>query len=250
VILLDASILDGDSDFPPSGAVGEMLRRITDWPAEERPRERLVMNGVESLSDAELLALVLRAGGIRGETAVDVGRRLLTVFGGVVGLRRASVGELRQQDGVGTAAASAILAALEIGRRAVATRVDRGGVFRGSGEVFAHFRPRLADLRKEIFLILMLDAKHRKLREAQISEGSLTASIVHPREVFAPAVRESAAAIILVHNHPSGDPTPSAEDLELTRRLRQAGDVLGIRVLDHVIVGAEAHFSFVDAGHW
>jgi DNA repair protein RadC len=105
-------------------------------------------------------------------------------------------------------------------------------------------------LRKEVFCVLLLDAKHRKLREARISEGSLTASIVHPREVFAPAVRESAAALILVHNHPSGDPSPSPEDVELTRRLRQAGEIVGIRVLDHVIVGAEHHFSFVDAGQW
>jgi DNA repair protein RadC len=98
--------------------------------------------------------------------------------------------------------------------------------------------------------VLLLDAKHRKLRDVQISEGSLTASIVHPREVFAPAVRDSAAAVILAHNHPSGDPLPSAEDVELTRRLRQAGEIIGIRVLDHVIVGAEAHFSFADAGYW
>jgi len=227
-----------------------MLRRIVDWPAEERPRERLVTNGAEALSDAELLAIVLRTGAVRGETAVDLARRLLATFGGVAPLGRASVAELVRQAGIGTAGAATILAALELGRRATATRVDRGGVFRGSAEVFDHFRSRLTDLRKEVFCILLLDAKHRKLRDVRISEGSLTASIVHPREVFAPAVRDSAAAVILVHNHPSGDPTPSAEDIELTRRLRQSGDVLGIRVLDHVIVGCEAHFSFVDAGYW
>ena len=227
-----------------------MLRRILDWPAEERPRERLLTNGVEALSDAELLALVLRSGGRRGETAVDLGRRLLAAFGGVVALRRATLSELTRQEGIGLAAAATIVAALEVGRRATATRIDRGGIFRGSIEVFQHFRSRLTPLQKELFCVLMLDAKHRKIRDVQISEGSLTASIVHPREVFAPAVRDSAAAVILVHNHPSGDPTPSPEDAELTRRLRQAGEILGIRVLDHVIVGAEAHFSFVDAGYW
>jgi DNA repair protein RadC len=116
--------------------------------------------------------------------------------------------------------------------------------------VFAHFRPRLGSLRQEIFWALLLDAKHRKLREVRIAEGSLTAALVHPREVFAPAVRESAAALVLVHNHPSGDPSPSPEDRQITRRLREAGELVGVRVLDHVIVGADAHYSFVDAGCW
>jgi DNA repair protein RadC len=114
--------------------------------------------------------------------------------------------------------------------------------------VFAHLRGPLAGLRREVFHVLLLDAKHRKLRDVRVSEGSLTATLVHPREVFAPAVRESAAAVVLAHNHPSGDPAPSAEDREITRRLRGAGDLVGVRVLDHVIVGAESYFSFADAG--
>jgi DNA repair protein RadC len=105
-------------------------------------------------------------------------------------------------------------------------------------------------LRHEVFYVLLLDAKHRSLRDVQVSAGSLTATIVHPREVFAPAVRDGAAAVILAHNHPSGDPAPSPEDVELTRRLRSAGDLIGIVVLDHVIVGAQGHFSFADAGYW
>src|SRR5206468_6144732 len=128
--------------------------------------------------------------------------------------------------------------------------VENGGVFRSSTEVYAHFRGRLCPLRKEVFYVLLLDAKHRKVREVRVSEGSLTASICHPREVFAPAVRESAAAVILLHNHPSGAPDPSPEDIELTRRLREVGEILGIRVLDHVIVGEKSHFSFADAGYW
>jgi DNA repair protein RadC len=224
--------------------------RIVDWPAAERPRERLLESGAEALSDAELVALVLRSGHMRGETAVDLGRRLLGALGGAEGMARVTPAELARQGGVGVASGAALVAAFELGRRALRRRVDRGGVFQGSVEVFEHFRAPLGGLRKEVFCVLLLDAKHKKLREARISEGSLTASVVHPREVFAPAVRESAAAVILVHNHPSGDPSPSSEDVELTRRLRQAGDIVGIRVLDHVIVGADRHFSFVDAGEW
>jgi len=227
-----------------------MLRRIIDWPVHERPRERLLDKGTGALSDAELLALVLRSAGIPGQTAVDQGRRLLAVFGGLVGLAQATVEELSRQHGLGLASGAAVIAALELGRRAACARIDRGGIFHGSAEVFQYLRPRLGPLRKEVFCVLLLDAKHRKLRDVQISEGSLTASIVHPREVFAPAVRDSAAAVILAHNHPSGDPAPSPEDVELTRRLRQAGEIIGIRVLDHVIVGANAHFSFADAGYW
>jgi DNA repair protein RadC len=227
-----------------------MPRRITDWPADERPRERLLERGAAALSEAELLALVLRTSGVRGESAVDQGRQLLTNLAGVVGLGRATVAELARQRGMGPASAAAVVAALELGRRAVCSRVDRGGAFRTSLEVFHHFRGQLAPLCQEVFYVVLLDAKHRKIREVRISEGSLTASIVHPREVFAPAMRDSAAAMILIHNHPSGDPSPSPEDLELTRRLREAGEVIGIRVLDHVIIGSEAHFSFVDAGYW
>jgi len=224
--------------------------RITEWPASERPRERLLDQGCGALSDAELLALVLRTSGVPGVNSVDQARDLLSAFGGLAGLGRATPAELASRRGLGLAGAAALVAALELGRRSACARTDRGGVFRTSADVFAHFRGRLAPMRTEAFHVLLLDAKHKKLREVRISEGSLTASIVHPREVFAPAVRDSAAAMILVHNHPSGDPTPSPEDVELTRRLRQAGDIIGIRVLDHVIVGTQGHFSFVDAGRW
>jgi DNA repair protein RadC len=224
--------------------------RITEWPSNERPRERLLEGGCGVLSDAELLALVLRSSGVPGVTSVDRARQLLADVGGLGGLHRATPAELARQRGLGVASATAVLAALELGRRAACVRIDRGGVFRTSADVYAHFRGRLAVLRTESFHALLLDAKHRKIREVKISEGSLTASIVHPRELFVPAVRDSAAAMILVHNHPSGDPSPSTEDVELTRRLRQAGDIIGIRVLDHVIVAADGHFSFVDAGRW
>lgn len=228
-----------------------MVRRISEWPIEERPRERLVALGPGALSESELVALVLRTGGgAAGETALDQARRLIVAFGRLQQLGRAAAPEVAGHRGIGPAKAAALVAAFELGRRLAGTRLENGASFRTSAEVFSHFRGRLDGLRKEIFSVLLLDAKHRKLREVQVSEGSLTASIVHPREVFAPAVRDSAAAIILVHNHPSGDPAPSPEDVEITRRLRDAGEIMGVRVLDHVIVGAETHFSFVDAGYW
>ncbi len=227
-----------------------MARRIADWPVEDRPRERLFEHGLGVLSDSELLALVLRTGEARGATAVDCGRRLLAAFGGLARLAAAVPAELARARGLGPAKAAAIAAAFELGRRLSASRVENGAAFRTSADVFGHFRGRLAALRKEVFCVVLLDAKHRKLRDVQVSEGSLTASIVHPREVFAPAVRDGAAAMILVHNHPSGDPAPSSEDVTLTRRLREAGELMGVRVLDHVIVGADTHFSFADAGYW
>jgi DNA repair protein RadC len=223
---------------------------MTDWPVDERPRERLLEKGAPALSDSELLALVLRTSAAAGETTVDQARRLLAAFGGLSALGRATAPELGRHKGMGLARAASVVAAFELGCRLACARVENGGVFRTSREVFDHFRGRMSPLKKEVFSVLLLDAKHRKLREVQISEGSLTASIVHPREVFSAAVREAAAAVILVHNHPSGDPTPSPEDVEITRRLRAAGEVLGVRVLDHVIVAGERHFSFVDAGYW
>jgi DNA repair protein RadC len=227
-----------------------MARRIADWPVEDRPRERLFEHGAAALSESELLALVLRTGEPGGETAVDCGRRLLEAFGGLARLAEAVPAELGRTSGVGPAKAAAVAAVFELCRRLAAARVENGAAFRTSADVFNHFRGQLTALRKEIFSIVLLDAKHRKLRDVRVSEGSLTASIVHPREVFAPAIRDGAAAMILVHNHPSGDPAPSSEDVALTRRLREAGELLGIRVLDHVIVGAETHFSFADSGYW
>ena len=227
-----------------------MHKRILEWPASERPRERLLECGVRALADSELLALVLRTSAVRGRTVFEQARNLLAEMGGLAALAGAAPTELAAKDGLGIASAAALAAAFELGRRAAHVRVERGVAFNGSRDVFRHFRGELAALRQEVFYVVLLDAKHRKLRDVRVSQGSLTSTIVHPREVFAPAVRESAAAVILVHNHPSGDPAPSSEDVSLTRRLREAGEVIGIRVLDHVIVGAESHFSFADSGSW
>jgi DNA repair protein RadC len=210
----------------------------------------MVDRGAAVLTDAELVEVVCGAGRSGGRMGCDRARDLLLRFGGIAGLSRCTAAELARSGGLGGASASALVAAFELGRRAACDRLDRGAVFHGSAEVYRHFRGELARLPQEVFYVLLLDAKHRRLREVLVSLGSLTASIVHPREVFAPAVREAAAAVILVHNHPSGDPAPSAEDVSTTRRLREAGEIVGVRVLDHVVVGAQAYFSFADAGHW
>lgn len=224
-------------------------RSIKEWPADDRPREKLLARGAAALSDAELLAILLRNGS-RGMSAVDQARALIDAFGTFRQLATAGVGELCNGQGLGPAKAAQVLAALEIAKRYGEHEFKPGEAFRGSGDVYAHFRERLASERREHFYAVLLDNKHRKIKDVPVSSGSLTASIVHPRDVFAPVVRESAAAVIFVHNHPSGDPTPSKEDIEITRRLREVGDLIGVRVLDHVVIGKGRYVSFVDDGYW
>ena len=225
------------------------MRRIKDWPAEERPRERLLAQGAETLTDAELLALIIRTGDSSSKnSAVDLARGLLSRFGSLRQLSAASITELTQQAGIGPAKAAEVQALFQIARRFSDRRLQPGQVYRSSGDAFAHFHERLCDYRKEVFVALLLDSKNRLLREVQISAGSLDASIVHPREVFAPALRESASAILFIHNHPSGDPTPSREDIAITARLKQGGELLGIRVLDHIIIGKGVYVSLADRG--
>ena len=223
---------------------------IKDWPEDERPREKLLKRGAAALSDAELLALVLRTGdAAAGKSAIDLGRELLEQFGGNLReLAQAELNELQQIKGLGLAKASSIKAAFTLGSRFQARKLETLERFTAPAQVFEFFHHELRDNRKELFLILLLDGKNRITRKVQVSEGSLNQSIVHPREVFAPAVRESAAAVIFIHNHPSGDPAPSREDREITRRLKEAGEILGIKVLDHIIIGDGAYFSFVESG--
>ncbi len=223
---------------------------IRDWPEDERPREKMLKRGVAALSDAELLALVLRTGDASaGKSAIDLGRELLEIFDGSLrDIARAELNELQQIKGLGLAKAASIKAAFTLGSRFQARRFETLEKFTSPAQVFEYFHHEMRDSRKEQFLVLLLDGKNRIARKVMVSEGSLNQSIVHPREVFAPAVRESAAAVILIHNHPSGDPNPSREDREITRRLKEAGELLGIRVLDHLIVGDGSYFSFVESG--
>lgn len=223
---------------------------IKDWPEDERPREKLLKRGAAALTDAELLALVLRTGdAAAGKSAIDLGRELLERFeGNLRELAQAELNELQQIKGLGLAKAASIKAAFTLGSRFQARRLETLERFTSPAQVFDFFHHELRDNRKELFLALLLDGKNRITRKVQVSEGSLNQSIVHPREVFAPAVRESAAAVIFIHNHPSGDPAPSREDREITNRLKEAGEILGIKVLDHIIIGDGAYYSFVESG--
>jgi DNA repair protein RadC len=208
----------------------------------DRPRERLTRFGAEALSDAELLALVLRTGDRRRDS-LALARELLTRHGGLRGLARATGPELRAADGVGPVKGASLLAALEIGRRVASRELQPGEPIRSPADLWQHFGARLRDASHEQFLVVLLDGRHRVLRSEPVSRGTLTASLVHPREVFRPAIREAAAALVLVHNHPSGDPTPSREDREITARLVRAGELLGIPVLDHVVVAESGYRS-------
>lgn len=223
---------------------------IRQWPEDERPREKLLKRGATALSDAELLALVLRTGdAAAGKSAIDLGRELLARFDGSLRLlAQAELNELQQVKGLGLAKAASLKAAFTLAARFQARPLASLEAFTAPSQIFEHFHHELRDLRKEQFLVLLLDGKNRISRKVPVSQGSLNQSIVHPREVFAPAVRESAAAVIFIHNHPSGDPAPSREDREITRRLKEAGELLGIRVLDHVIIGDGSYYSFSEQG--
>lgn len=208
----------------------------------DRPRERLMAFGPETLNDAELLALLLRTGGRDGDALV-LASRLLKRLGGLRGLSRASGREILATAGVGPAKCATLQAAAEIGRRLASKRLREGDAIGGPEDVYRHYYPHLRDAEHERFAVILLDGRHRVIRDAVISQGTLTASLVHPREVFRPALREGAAALVLAHNHPSGDPTPSGEDREVTQRLVKAGELLGIPVLDHVIVAEHGYRS-------
>lgn len=226
-------------------------RSIKDWPEDERPRERLMKFGADALSEAQLLAIVLATGDASsGQSALDLAISLVRIFGGLRALDAASITELCQTKGIGTAKATTIKAALELGKRLSSESPERRFKVTAPADIFHHFRPRLQHLRKEIFKAVLLDTKHRVLKDVTVSEGSLTASLVHPREAFLPAIKESAAAVIFLHNHPSGDPSPSPEDKELTQRLAEVGHLVGISVLDHIIIGtgSPGYMSFRDAG--
>lgn len=229
-----------------------MAQSIKEWPEEDRPREKLLEKGPQALSNTELLAIVLRTGDASsGNSALDHGRLLMRRFEeSLRKLGEASVQDLCSIKGIGPAKAAQIKAAIEIGKRFAQEEVKQGDAFRSSADVFHFYREQLGGLKKEEFHVLLLDAKNRLIRDVRVSEGSLTSSLVHPREVFNPVIRESAAAVILIHNHPSGDPAPSQEDLHITRRLREVGEVMGVRVLDHIIVGKGKYVSFVDDGYW
>lgn len=229
----------GDTTAHPAAAL------LRDVPAEERPRERLARLGPGALSNRELVALLLGTG-CRGRSALAVADGLLAP--GLSRLASASWRELARGEGVGVAKAARVLAAVELGAR-VASRPEEGSpCLRTPADTARHLLPRYGSRPVETFGILALDVRHRLRHEEVVSVGCLTSSLVHPREVFHPAVLCRAAALVLFHNHPSGDPEPSAEDVALTRRLASAGTLMGIEVLDHLVLGAGRYVSLHERG--
>lgn len=220
-------------------------RRLADLPAEERPRERLVRHGAQALSSRELLALLLGTGA-PGLSALDAAETLLGA--GLRELASRSLSEIEAVHGLGRAKATRVLAALELGTRLASEGPAAAAAFRTPQETARYLLTRYATCPVETFGVLALDVRHRLKREAVISVGCLTSSLVHPREVFQEAVVSRAAALILFHNHPSGDPEPSGEDVALTRRLVAAGGLMGIEVIDHLILGAGRYVSLKERG--
>jgi len=220
---------------------------IEHWPETDRPRERLYFNGPTALADAELLALQLGSGR-RGKDAVEVAREMLATYGSLSGVAGREVNELARLPGVGRAKAARLVAAFELTRRLRARTPGARTALSSPSEVYAAFGPLMEDLPREVFRVALLDAQNGLLRDVIVSEGTLSASLVHPREVFKPAILESAASVILLHNHPSGDPTPSREDVRLTRQLVECGRLLDLRIHDHVVVGRGRFVSLAERG--
>jgi DNA repair protein RadC len=211
------------------------------------PRERLQLNGEQVLSDAELVALLLGTG-TAGDPVAVVAQKLIERVGGLHGLRRAGLAAISACSGVGLTKACRLRAALELGARASARPLRPKTPLHHSQDVAAALRPRLGDAAREHFFALALDVKNRPVAEILVAVGGLTACAVTPADVFRLVLKEPAAAVIFAHNHPSGEPAPSTEDVRVTQRLFRAGALLGVQVLDHVILGHDRHFSFLDAG--
>ncbi len=221
-----------------------MLREM---PEEERPREKLVSKGAEALSNVDLLAIILHTG-IKNESVVHLAERLLSETEGLARLSTLSPQELSKVRGIGLTKAVTIVAAFELSRRLSALQGGERVVIHGPRDAASLVMARLRYLQKEHFIVLLLSTKNHVLAQSTISIGSLNASIVHPREVFREAINYSAAGVILIHNHPSGDPSPSQEDVSLTKKLVEAGKMLDIAVLDHVVIGDGKYVSFKEKG--
>ena len=217
-------------------------KRIKDIPNRLRPRERSMEVGFNNLSDQEVLAILLR-NGYKDHSSIDLAMILLKRYGSISNIGKLSVDELCEIKGIGKDKAVTILAAFELSRRGVLSE-GKKIIIKSSKDASVVLKDNLRGLCKEHFQILMLNTKNHLLGVETVSIGSLNSSIVHPRELFKTAIKKSAAAIILAHNHPSGDATPSGEDIEVTKRIKNAGNILGIDVLDHIIIGENCYYSF------
>lgn len=217
---------------------------LHDLPKSERPRERLQKFGAESLSSQELLCLILGRG-IPGESVTVTSQRLLSTFGNIKAISQASLEELAKVKGIGFAKASQIKAVFELAKRSEEGLTDKVNI-KSASDAAKLVQTKLADKKKEYFVILCLDSRNNLIKISDISIGTLNANIVHPREVFKEAIQSLSASIILIHNHPSGDSEPSEDDLKINKRLFEAGKILGIEVVDHIIVTKSSYFSFKD----
>lgn len=220
---------------------------ITDWPAEERPREKLLARGPESLSDAELLAIFFRTG-VRGHSAVDLARALLSRYGSLRQLLAAGRESLCAEAGLGAAKYIQLVAALELGRRHLGARLARGAALESPRDTLAFLQASLRDRPYEVFCCLFLDNRHRILAFEEMFRGTLNGTAVYPREIVKRALALNAAAVILVHNHPSGVAEPSRADQALTDRLRESLALIEVRVLDHIVIGDGETVSFSERG--
>ncbi len=221
---------------------------IKEWRADERPRERLMKRGADSLSDSELLAILISTG-TKNLSAVDLAKMLLDRFQSLRELASRDISEIRSVKGIGLAKAITLSAAFEISRRIQASGFEDNPILRAPEDVAKFFIPMLRGVRQERFYIVLLNSSNRITRIKLITEGTLNASLVHPREVFRFAITETAASIILVHNHPSGNCTPSHEDLEMTRKLVDAGKLIDIPILDHLIIAEDRFTSLARLGY-
>ncbi len=221
--------------------------RIKDWPETERPRERLMSYGPDALSDSELLGIILRTGS-GANTAMDLARQLLDEFGGLRGLDTQPAATLCNVHGIGVAKAAQIKAALELAKRLVQQRWSSRERISTSEDAYNYIRLRMRDLSREQFRTIFLTTGNEIIAEKTLFEGSLTESVVSAREIILSAVQMAAASVILLHNHPSGNPTPSREDIRVTEKLAAACRYADISVLDHIIVGKDSYFSFADEG--
>ena len=208
----------------------------------QQPRERLISYGGDRMSTEELLAVVLGTG-TRGKSAAVLAGCILGSVGGLVSLARATPRELVAVSGIGSARATRIVAGFHLCRRSLDMQQPGGAAVSAPGDVFRRLRAKMAGLAQEIFVVLALDVRNVVIDEIEVARGHLYGVDVHPREVFRPLIRQAAAAAVVAHNHPSGDPTPSQEDIELTRRLRQVGELVGIPVLDHIVIGDASYTS-------
>ncbi len=222
--------------------------RITDWPLEERPREKLLALGTDAVSNAELIAILLGQGTPK-MNAVELAKLLLRSFGSLEALSNASLAELQQVKGIGQAKAVSLMAAFQLYRNLQKEKAEREIIsFRDPASVARAYQPILGHLMQESFYVILLNTKLERIKDFRITTGTLDASLVHPREVFNPAVKYKAKGIIVLHNHPSGQLTPSAADREITKRLVQSGKILDIPVYDHIIITYDGYFSFKENG--